>query len=107
MVLRSHKWYLHGLSHLLGLTVLGIGLMVVGCGSVKPFEPPQAGEIPDGPGLFTGSKGALVLSRASPQVIYQWPTARASFLECGRDGLRTIAARTARTGSGNRSNDVA
>jgi hypothetical protein len=63
MVLRSHKWYLHGLPHLLGLTVLGIGLMVVGCGPVEPFEPPQAGEIPDGPGLFTGSKGAFVLSR--------------------------------------------
>ena len=63
MVFRSHKWYLPGLSHLLGLTALGIGLLLVGCGSVKPFEPPQAGDIPDGPGLFTGSKGALVLSR--------------------------------------------
>ena len=63
MAIRSHKWYLHGLSRLLGLTVLSIGLMVVGCGPVKPFEPPQVGEIPDGPGLFTGSKGALVLSR--------------------------------------------
>jgi hypothetical protein len=37
--------------------------MVMGCGPVKPFEPPIAGEIPDGPGLFTGSQGALVLSR--------------------------------------------
>jgi len=63
MVMRSRRRYRRGLLHLLSITLFGFGLMAIGCGPVKPFEPPQAGEIPNGPGLLTGSQGALVLSR--------------------------------------------
>jgi hypothetical protein len=63
MVMRFRKWYRHGLLYLFGIPMLGFGLMAMGCGPVKPFEPPRVGEIPDGPGLFTGHRGALVLSR--------------------------------------------
>jgi hypothetical protein len=63
MVMRFHNRYRHGLLYLFGISLFGFGLMAMGCGPVKPFEPPQVGEIPAGPGLFTGRKGALVLSR--------------------------------------------
>jgi len=63
MVMYFPKRYRRVLLYLFGITMIGGGLMAMGCGSVKPFEPPRAGEIPDGPGLFTGSKGSLVLSR--------------------------------------------
>jgi hypothetical protein len=63
MVMCFPKRYRLGLLYLFAITMIGCGLMAMGCGPVKPFEPPQVGEIPDGPGLFTGSKGALVLSR--------------------------------------------
>ncbi len=62
MVIRSRKSYRNGF-RLLGVTLLGCGLMAMGCAHVQPFEPPRVGEIPDGRGLFTGDKGALVLSR--------------------------------------------
>ena len=54
---------LYGGLRLLGVALLGMALMTVGCAQVKPFDPPRVGEIPEGPGLFTGSQGALVLSR--------------------------------------------
>ncbi|WP_089717919.1 hypothetical protein [Candidatus Entotheonella palauensis] len=63
MGIRARQWYPHGFVSLLGMTVLGFGLMNAGCAHVKPFEPPQVREISDGPGLFTGRKGALILSR--------------------------------------------
>lgn len=63
MAIRSGRLFRMDVLHLLGVLLLGGGLMAVGCAHVQPFEPPQVGEIPDGPGLFTGDKGALVLSR--------------------------------------------
>lgn len=50
----------------LGLPLLGgvlLGFTVMGCVAQNAFQPPRRDEIPDGPGLFTGSKGAWVISR--------------------------------------------
>ncbi|ETX06281.1 hypothetical protein [Candidatus Entotheonella palauensis] len=63
MGIRSRQWYPNGLLSLLGMMLLGFGMMTSGCAHVKPFEPPRVDEIPEGPGLFTGSKGAFILSR--------------------------------------------
>ncbi len=59
MMTRSYKWCLR--IPLLGGVVLGLAM--IGCVTQDPFQPPIRGEIPDGPGLFTGSKGAWVISR--------------------------------------------
>ncbi len=59
MMTRSHKW--HGCIPLLGGVLLGLAM--IGCVTQDPFQPPVRDEIPDGPGLFTGSKGAWVISR--------------------------------------------
>jgi len=59
MMRRAHKWY--GCIPLLVGMLLGLAL--VGCVTQDPFRPPVRDEIPDGPGLFTGSRGAWVISR--------------------------------------------
>jgi hypothetical protein len=50
----------------LWLTVLGIGLLAVAvagaCTPIRPADPPRHNtEIPEGPGLFTGEAGELVI----------------------------------------------
>lgn len=41
----------------LGLVLLSVVLLGVGCSQYEPFEPTPIDEIPDGPGLFTGKTG--------------------------------------------------
>jgi hypothetical protein len=41
----------------LGLVLLSVGLLGVGCSHYEPFEPTPIDEIPDGPGLLTGKTG--------------------------------------------------
>jgi hypothetical protein len=41
----------------LGLVLLSVGLLGVGCSHYEPFEPTPIDAIPDGPGLFTGKTG--------------------------------------------------
>jgi len=63
-------------SNMLTPMVLLVSIMIMGVWSCagKPFDPPQAGEIPRGPGIFTtGTDGAVLydsnkesLSPASP-----------------------------------------
>lgn len=45
----------------LALIVLA-ALLLAACGEVRPFTPPATGEIPPGPGLFTGKKGEFVIT---------------------------------------------
>jgi hypothetical protein len=59
MMIRAHTW--HGCIPLLGGMLLGLAMM--GCVTQDPFRPPVRDEIPDGPGLFTGRRGAWVISR--------------------------------------------
>lgn len=59
MMICSHKWSLVRLL----LSGIPLGLAMIGCVASDPFQPPLRDEIPDGPGLFTGSKGAWVISR--------------------------------------------
>ena len=43
---------------------LGLGMLQLGaCADYKPYRAPDNSEIPDGPGLFTGSDGEWVLFR--------------------------------------------
>lgn len=44
--------------------VLLLGL-VAGCAELEPFDPPVAGEMLPGPGLFSGPDGAFVVFRPS------------------------------------------
>ncbi len=46
------------------VVVLGLA----GCGSYEPFDPPVAGEIPPGPGLFSGPSGEFVIFRGGGTV---------------------------------------
>lgn len=41
--------------------VLVIGVSLAACGG-KPFEAPDISDIPDGPGVFSGSDGEFVIS---------------------------------------------
>ena len=45
----------------LGVVLLGLCFGLAGCAQYEPFEPAQSGEIPEGPGLFTGEKGEVIL----------------------------------------------
>lgn len=51
--------------HLNLLLLCGVllGTAMMGCTALDPFQPPLRGEIPDGPGLFTGRQGAWIISR--------------------------------------------
>jgi hypothetical protein len=40
-----------------------IALLLAGCADFEPFDPPVAGEMNPGPGLFSGPDGVFVLSR--------------------------------------------
>jgi len=53
------------LCHALGvsLAVLAVCTTLGACSGWKPFEPPVAEEIPDGPGLFSGEDGEFVIFR--------------------------------------------
>jgi hypothetical protein len=44
---------------------LALLLLLVGCG-MEPFEAPRADGLKEGPGLFTGERGALVLTVPRP-----------------------------------------
>jgi hypothetical protein len=44
--------------------VIALLLVLGACSDMKPFDMQKAGDIPDGPGLFTGNEGAFVLSPA-------------------------------------------
>ncbi len=43
--------------------VLLLSFLIIGCEGGKPFDPPTAGEIPSGPGLFSGEDGEFKLYR--------------------------------------------
>lgn len=43
--------------------MLAIVLLLAGCADFEPFDPPVAGEMNPGPGLFSGPDGVFVLSR--------------------------------------------
>lgn len=43
--------------------VLLLSLVILGCEGGKPFDPPTAGDIPPGPGLFSGKDGEFTLYR--------------------------------------------
>ena len=49
----SRKW----------LLVLTAGATLAGCAAFEPMEVPQSGEIPEGPGLFSGDDGAFTIYR--------------------------------------------
>ena len=38
-------------------------LLVAACADIRPFDPPVAGEMRPGPGLFSGPDGAFVILR--------------------------------------------
>ncbi len=38
------------------------------CASYEPFDPPEPGEIPEGPGLLTGESGKFVVFRGGGKV---------------------------------------
>jgi hypothetical protein len=44
---------------------LAIVLLLAGCADFEPFDPPVAGEMNPGPGLFSGPDGVFVLSRGN------------------------------------------
>jgi len=46
-----------GLVGMLAIVIVGLS----GCGARQPFDPPVAGDIPAGPGVFTGADGAWVI----------------------------------------------
>lgn len=41
--------------------ILVMGVALGACGA-KPFKAPEPGEIPDGPGVFSGADGEFVIS---------------------------------------------
>ncbi|MEM7221778.1 MAG: hypothetical protein AAF495_02285 [Pseudomonadota bacterium] len=43
------------------LWILLAALALAGCAEVKPFHPVQNREDPDGPGLFSGKGGKIIL----------------------------------------------
>ena len=47
----------------LGMRSLAVLLLLAGCADLEPFDPPVAGEMRPGPGLFSGPDGVFVLSR--------------------------------------------
>lgn len=66
----------------IALIVLGLG---VGCGRMEPTPYHPVSEVPQGPGLITGQKGAIVMggdrstdSPAAPQAKTASPGPRAS-----------------------------
>lgn len=59
---------------IMGLAVL-IPIAIWGCAG-KPFDPPQTGEIPKGPGIFTkGDDGAVLYDSNAKEPTKQAPTA--------------------------------
>jgi len=53
------------------LSIVGalIGILVIGCTSVEPLEPPLKDGIPPGPGLFTGSKGEWIIAPGAASTV--------------------------------------
>jgi hypothetical protein len=47
----------------LALAVCLLGGPLSGCADLAPFDPPVAGEMKPGPGLFSGPDGAFVILR--------------------------------------------
>lgn len=47
----------------LAAAVAFLGGALAGCAELQPFDPPVAGEMKPGPGLFSGPDGAFVISR--------------------------------------------
>lgn len=47
----------------LAIAVPAALLLLVACANVEPFDPPVAGEMLPGPGLFSGPSGEFVLQR--------------------------------------------
>jgi hypothetical protein len=59
-------------------TIALIGGALAGCADLEPFDPPVAGEIPPGPGLFSGPDGEFTILRREP--------AQSSSAQSDRDG---------------------
>lgn len=51
----------HGSKPRLWLALIMAALLFAGCSHWKPFKPPVASEIPEGPGLFSGEDGEFVI----------------------------------------------
>ena len=47
----------------LALAVCLLGGLLSGCAELEPFDPPVAGEMKPGPGLFSGPDGEFVILR--------------------------------------------
>lgn len=45
------------------LLILAAGAALAGCADGKPMAVPQSGEIPEGPGLFSGDDGVFTIYR--------------------------------------------
>ena len=43
--------------------LLAACVTLAACADMKPFEPPKPREIPEGPGLFSGDDGELIILR--------------------------------------------
>ena len=41
--------------------LLSLALLMTACGKAKPFDYTEVGEIPAGPGLFSGKAGKFIL----------------------------------------------
>lgn len=46
-----------------GMRSMAVLALLGGCADLEPFDPPVAGEMNPGPGLFSGPDGVFVLSR--------------------------------------------
>ena len=47
----------------IAVTVLAVCAMLAACAGWEPLEPPVAGEIPEGAGVFSGEDGEFVIFR--------------------------------------------
>ncbi len=47
----------------IAVTVLAVCATLAACAGREPMEPPVAGEIPEGPGVFSGEDGEFVIFR--------------------------------------------
>jgi hypothetical protein len=45
------------------IVLVAVLLSLSACSNIKPFEPPVASEIPNGPGLLSGNDGEFTIFR--------------------------------------------
>ena len=49
----------------LSLSLLALAALLTGCEHIEPLPPREDGNLKSGPGLFTGEKGAFIISPSS------------------------------------------